>query len=180
MTWNVFLFLFFFFFISAGPLRDCIFPSTRNHERTCQIFEGNDDGIPRVNVFLVYASRKRRDEERRPSGRFRTGSFSRRHAIAPSSSRVHHQNILQIVPPRGHKERFGGHCEIQRDAFQCKYLSPWGHGVIVAISCFSEIQPARLTSPLFYKPFCSSIFSSHSQYLITHPQVLWSALIFHC
>lgn len=65
----------------------------------------------------------------------------------PSSSRVRRRDI-QIVPPRGHEKRFGGHCESQRDAFQCKYLSPWGHGIIVAISCFSEIQPARLTSSL--------------------------------
>lgn len=140
----------FFSFTSADPLRDCIFPSTRNHKCACQIFEGDDDGIPRVNVFLVYASRKRRDGEQNPSGRFRTGSFSRRHAIGPfpfSCSLSGHPTDCPTTWPRG--ERFGGHCESQRDAFQCKYLSPWGHGVIVAISCFSEIQPARFTSPLF-------------------------------
>lgn len=116
----------FFSFTSADPLRDCIFPSTRNHKCACQIFEGDDDGIPRVNVFLVYASRKRRDGEQNPSGRFRTGSFSRRHAIGPfpfSCSSSGHPTDCPTTWSRG--ERFGGHCESQSDAFQCKYLSPW-------------------------------------------------------
>lgn len=137
-------------FTLAGPLRDCIFPSTRNHECACQIFEGDDDGTSRVNVSPVYASRKRRDGERRiPPGDFGPGSFSRRHAIVlpplvlvDGTSRLSHHV--------GHEERdsAGPLREPARDAFQCKYLSPWGHGIIVAISCFSEIQPARLTSSL--------------------------------
>lgn len=149
----------FLSFSSAGLLRDCIFPSTRNHEYTCQIFEGDDDGTSRVNVFLVYASRKRHDEERSPSGRFRTGSFSRQHAIALP--------LLMFGT-----SRLSHHVATKRDSAATARASvmhsnanislPWGHGVIVAISCFSEIQPAL--HPVSYNPFCIARYSLTSSH----------------
>lgn len=159
MTWNV---LFFFSFTSVGPLRDCIFPSTRNHECTCQIFEGETMTGSLASTSFSFMPRES-DVTRNggsPSGRFRTDSFSRRGGTpsAPSCSllalvvRTGRPTDCPTTWPRAEKERDSAATarEPARDAFQCKYLSPRGHGVIVAISCFSEIQPARLTSsPLF-------------------------------
>lgn len=102
----------------------------------------------------------------------------------PSSSHVRHRDI-QIVPPRGQEERFGGHCESQCDAFQCKYLSALGTRrnrrnfmLLRNSTCSPYILSPTILSVC--SPVLSYLVPPRPRYLITHPRVLRSALIFHC
>lgn len=184
MTWNILLFL--FLFPLGRPLARLHLPvNERSRMRMPNLWRGRWRDLSRQRLSRLCLAKATWRGTKSPPGDFGPARFrgaAARHR--PTSSLVFVVRTSRLSHHVGHKERFGGHCESQCDAFQCKYLSPWGHGVIVAISCFSEIQPARLTSSLLRSCLCSPVLSylipPRPRYLITHPRVLRSALIFHC
>lgn len=151
MTWNIILSLslfFSFFFILhldrplAGSLQLSVKGGSHECARERDSLKGRRRAPSRQRLPRLCLARRRETEEPLRAN-FVVGSFSRRHAVPLPLllfSRSLSGHPVDCVPPRGDSAATGA---MHSNANNSR---PGDGDVIVAISCFSEIQPAYLTS----------------------------------
>lgn len=185
MTWNVLLFPF-----SLSPRQTpCAIASSRQREITnahAKSLKGTMTGSLASTSFSFMPRESDVTGNKIPPGDFGPARFRGGTPSAPSLSRVRRQDILQIVPPRGHEERDSAATARARAMHSNANISrPGTRRNRRNFMLLRNSTCSPYISSLLYDPFCSPVTllphpTPTPEYLITHPQVLWSAVIFHC